>query len=140
MELVVVLGGGRRCRRSGQSPAATDEDSSTARHELLFEDSRSHFVGPDPAPCSAGAAGLPDPFVMGRQPRMEEFFGDVYYEVLESGNKPSPAIDAYRTLLRTYTCTLATTTSWFYDRPLGALGRWFRKLRSPSRTSRGSPS
>ena len=57
MELVVVLGGGRRCRRSGQSPAATDEDSSTARHEVLFEDSRSHFVGPDPAPCSAG---LPD--------------------------------------------------------------------------------
>jgi len=61
---------------------------------------------------------------------MEQFFGDVYYEVVAEGESDptAPAMDAYRSLLRLYTRTLAQTTSWFFERPLGALGRWFRLL------------
>jgi hypothetical protein len=54
---------------------------------------------------------------------MEEFFGDVYYEILGDEAPDSPAMRTYRALLRLYMRTLTQTTAWFDDRPLGVLGR-----------------
>jgi hypothetical protein len=64
---------------------------------------------------------------------MEDFFGDLFYECSESpDDSTSPAIDAYRHLLRSYNSLLVKTTGWFYNKNLGVLGRWFRRLVSES--------
>ena len=76
----------------------------------------------------ASAIGLTDPFAK-QQPRMEEFFGDVYYEVHEStGSQQVAALAAYRALLRLYGRVIARSTNWMFDRPLGPVGRYLRAL------------
>jgi hypothetical protein len=70
------------------------------------------------------SAGLRDPFEF-PSPRMEEFFGDAYYELIESSKN---SLDAYRALLSSYTRTIVDTTSWFHRRGDGALGRMLRQI------------
>ncbi len=66
--------------------------------------------------------GLPDPFVGDERPRMEEFFGDLYYEVQDQPNeRDTPGIVGYRALLRLYATTLAETTNWMSDRRRGPM-------------------
>lgn len=78
----------------------------------------------------AAGVGIPDPFGRHGQ-RMEEFFGDVFFELSQTGaGDPDHerALDSYRSLLRLYTRVLASTTNWYHDRPLGVVGRHLRSL------------
>ncbi|MFI4971047.1 MAG: hypothetical protein ACHP7H_00085 [Hyphomicrobiales bacterium] len=70
------------------------------------------------------AAGLRNPFDEPR-PRMEEFFGDAYYELIEASPN---SLEAYRALLRSYTRTIVDTTSWFHMRGDGVLSRILRQI------------
>lgn len=130
MQLVVVLGAG-----ASVAEAASHRPRHTKDHPPLDTNffSKVRELGHYHSALRryAVAAGLSDPFENGREPRMEEFFGDAYFEVLEAGSATvSSAMTLYRQLLRTYTQTIASTTSWYHDRPRGALGRWFRQLLS----------
>lgn len=127
VKIVVIVGAG-----ASVAEAMSHRPKRTRLHPPVdanfFSKARNLGAGVPILRRAALAADLGDPFG-GSEPRMEEFFGDVYYEVLEAADPThSPALDAYRALLRSYTRTLAETTAWFHDRPLGAIGRWFRQL------------
>ena len=75
----------------------------------------------------ADRARLGDPFGT-PEPRMEEVFGDLYFEVVEStGRAQEEALEAYRALLRLYSGVLARTTNWLAGR-LGVIGRFLRVI------------
>lgn len=124
MELVVVLGAGATLAEAQSHRAHTREHPPL---DTNFFSKAIQIKSPHVAAMRRAAqqAGLTDPF-SNPEPRMEDFFGDVYYDVQDTSN--SSALEAYRTLLRLYAQTLAFTTRWFYAQPRGALGRWVRKL------------
>ena len=135
MNVAVVLGAG-----SSAAEAASHRPDRTKQHPPLDTNFFSKVkqlgltTGRRTISSFAVEVGLPDPFGL-PEPRMEEFFGDLYFEVVESaGDRQQSALAAYRALLRTYTATLAQTTNWFHNRPTGAVGRYLRELltRGPS--------
>ena len=129
MQLVAIIGAG-----ASVAEAASHRPVHTAEHPPLDTNffSKVAELGPLPLRATlstfAASAGIPDPFAR-PEPRMEQFFGDIYFELVDSdGVAREAALDAYRALLRLYTRVLAGTTNWLHDRRLGAIGRLMRDV------------
>lgn len=135
MRFVAILGAG-----ASAAEAASHRPQQTREHPPLDTNFFSKVAQLDPPLRSSlilqcRSMGIPNPF-QGPEPRMEQVFGDIYFEVVEGrGKAQEVALDGYRTLLRVYGRVLAQTTNWMWDRPLGAIGRFLRSaIQTPDLT------